>query len=285
MLVTAIGACGGVQIPEHNGYKSANAKPWRHAKPLKWDAKMEAKVDGDLSYPDMRRAAWFSLDTPSTGAFDIRLEITPPGDATNEDFDLGMEVYDGASYKQLSRSDLDESDAHELNKKQALVDLPMGHYLIHLYLEGRLDTADYSLHVTFKPTAPTAAKSDFPVQVAYPPVLPQVPLDDDTPKSKLPPPPRPTPGPGPRHQQPKEPEKPVVAAVTARILGISVVGKGTQITVGRGTSSGAQAGYHAKIQGVAGSFTLDSCNDRTCTSVVSATPDQIKNAGSVVITP
>lgn len=82
-----LAACGGAQVPVHNGYKSEKAKPWKKPKALAFDDKMEAKAEGDLSYPDMRRAKWFVLDLPANGELAIRLEITPPGDATNEDFD------------------------------------------------------------------------------------------------------------------------------------------------------------------------------------------------------
>jgi hypothetical protein len=74
--------------------------------------------------------------------------------------------------------------------------------------------------------------------------------------------------------------------MTARIISIAIVPGGTQITVGRGTSSGAQAGMTGKINGVPdGEFKLAACNERTCTATVKATPDQIKGAGNVVLTP
>ena len=65
---------------------------------------------------------------------------------------------------------------------------------------------------------------------------------------------------------------------------MQVVGGGTQITIGRGTSGGAAVGMKGKIDGVAsGAFTLAACNERTCTATVSATPDQIKGSGSVTL--
>jgi hypothetical protein len=43
---------------------------------------------------------------------------------------------------------------------------------------------------------------------------------------------------------------------------------------------------HGTINGIAGgSFTIASCNERACTATVSATPDQVNHAGSVVLTP
>ena len=186
VLVTVTAACG-AEIPQHNGYRSETAKPWKKFKTLKFDDKGEAKADGDLSYPDRRRAAWFAADTPIPGELDLRVEITPPGEATNDDFDLGFEVLDPGN-RMLVRADLDEGDQqHELNKTKSLKDLAPGRYLIHLYLESRLDTAEYVVHATFKAAPPADVKSDFPAQVAFIGPLPMVPLTDDTPKNYHPP--------------------------------------------------------------------------------------------------
>src|SRR5882672_8918103 len=121
-LLVALAACGGPQIPQHDGYKSAAAKPWKKARSLKFDDKNEAKAQGDLSYPDMRRAAWYALDLATAAEVDLRVEITPPGDAVNEDFDLALEVLDPA-FRVISKADLEEADAHELNKIKNLLDL------------------------------------------------------------------------------------------------------------------------------------------------------------------
>jgi hypothetical protein len=77
-LCLLLAACGGPQIPAHNGYKPKEAKPWQKAKTLKFDDKLEAKTDGDLSYPDMRRAHWYQLTLPSNGQLQLQLEVTPP---------------------------------------------------------------------------------------------------------------------------------------------------------------------------------------------------------------
>ena len=67
---------------------------------------------------------------------------------------------------------------------------------------------------------------------------------------------------------------------------MQVIGGGTQITIGLGTSGGAAVGMKGKVNNVAsGSFTLAACNERTCTATVSATPDQIKGSGGVTLTP
>jgi len=270
-------ACGGPQVPPHNGYKADVKKPWKKAKDIKLDDKGEAKADGSLSYGEYKRAHWYALDLPQTGALDLKLDITPPGDATNDDFDLAWEILDPGS-RVISKSDLEESDAHELAKVKKLVDLVPGHYLIHVYLQGRMDTADFSIHVAYHPTAKTEVKSDFPAQVAFLPALSMVPIQDEAPKNY-----KPTPAAVVTHvikkghpDPVKPPPPPPVAGVTARILQVNVVSGGTQIVIGRGTESGANDKMHGKINGTSISFTVAGCSPRTCTAVVTATPDQIK---------
>jgi hypothetical protein len=278
-------ACGGPQIPTHNGYKPKETKPWAKAKVLKLDPKNEAKADGDVSYPDMRRARWYQLNLPTNGQLALSLEITPPGDAVNDDFDLGMEIFD-PSNRVISKSDAEDEDAHELTKKKTLVDLFPGRYFIHIYLQGRMDSADFVLHASFKTTAATESKSDYPAQVAFVPPLPMVPLEDETPKNYHPPVATPTVTThGRKPPTPPPPPPPPAVTLTARIIGISVVSGGTQITLGRGTTTGATNGMKAKIPGISGTFPLANCNERTCSATITATPDQIKNANSATLSP
>jgi len=288
LLLLIVAACGGTQIPMHNGYKGGDkAKPWKKSKTLKWDDKLEAKAEGDLSYIEMRRAAWFTADLPQNGELDLRLEVTP-GDNVGDDFDLAIEIMD-AGYRVIAKSDSEEGDAGQLTKQKSLLDLEPGKYYIHLYLQGRLDSADYVLKAAFKPAAATQGKSDFPAQVSFLPPLPMVPINDDTPKNYKPPTTtvvvhttR-----HPKEPPPKKDAPPPAATLTARIIGVSVVSGGTQITIGRGTATGAKAGMQGKVNGLSsGSFTIASCNERACTATVSATPDQVNHgAGSVVLTP
>lgn len=267
-------ACGGTQIPQHNGYKADNKKPWKKAKDLKLDDKGEAKVDGSLNYAQYTRAKWYGLDLPSTGNLALKLDITPPGDATNDEFDLAMEVLDPGN-RVIAKSDLEEADAHELGKTKNLVELPPGKYLVHIYLQGRMDSADYSLKVGFTQTAAAERKSDFPSQVAFVPALAQVAINDEAPKNY-----KPTPAAVVTHTKYK-PAPPVVkpapvATVTARILQVNVVGGGTQLVIGRGTDTGANDKMHGVINGTKITFTMAGCSPRTCTAVVTATMDQIK---------
>ncbi len=290
LLLCAAVACGGPEIPQHNGYKSDKAKPWKKARTLKLDDQNQAKAKGDLSYPDMRRAAWYDLELVSQSDVDLMVEINGPGDAVNDNFDMGVEMLD-PGFRKLIRKDQEEGDQQGEEKKMLQAkNLAPGHYLIHLYLQSRLDTADYVLHVNVHPAPATVGKSDFPALVAFPGQLAMVPITDDTPKGYKPPTTTPTVvvKTTHKHTDPKPPPPPPATTISARIINMSVVSGGTQITVGRGTSSQppAQAGMKGKVNGVStGAFTLSACNERTCTAVVAATPDQIKGSGSVVLTP
>lgn len=291
LALVVLGACGGAQIPLHSGYKSDKLKPWKKPKAIVLDDKSEGKAEGDLNYKDYKRAKWFSIDIPANGELALKLEITPPGDEANDEFDLAMEVLD-PGYRVISKADLEEEDAHELNKTRTLYDLTPGKYLVHLYLQGRKDTADFTLHATYKRTAAAEVKSDFPAQVQFTPALPMVPVNDDTPKSykaekvtavkiKTPRGPR-TPTP-PKDDKPKGPPP---TSKSARVIGLSVVSGGTQITIGIGTAQEVAAGWKMKIAGVQGGFTVGECNERTCKATVSATPDQIKaGGGNVTLSP
>jgi len=293
-LVFLVAACGGPQIPQHSGYKNDKSTPWTKAKPIKLNDKFEGKVEDDLNYAKHQRAKWYELAFTTVGELDVNLDITPPGDETNEEFDLGMEIYD-PGYRVISKSDLEDSDeAGNLQKKKTLKDLAPGRYLIHLYLQSRVDTADFTLKVAYRATgsAGDVGKSNFPQEVMFTQPLPQVPMTDDAPPDYKPVqptkvvvknPPR-NPPRNPPKDPPKDPPPPKVAAVSARILATSVVGGGVQITVGRGTETGAAIGMKVSLKGLSGQLTA--CNARSCTAVLAATIDQVKAAGGdVMLTP
>ncbi|HWO22710.1 MAG TPA: hypothetical protein VNO30_28315 [Kofleriaceae bacterium] len=278
----ALAACGGPKVPMHSGYKTDTAKPWKKPKVLAFDEKGEAKSDGDLSYRDYRRARWFAVDLPANGELSVKLDITPPGDAVNEDFDLAMEVLD-PGFRVISKSDLEEQDAGELAKAKTLVDLRPGRYLIHLYLQGRMDLAEYELRLAWKRTAPAEIKTSFPSEVEFVKPLAMVPPKDDTPVTYRPPQPivsRIT-----VRKQPKpEPDKPKVQTLSARITAIVIIDNKTQLTIGRGTANGAADGMKGAIKNIG--FTLTGCTETRCKAILSATPDQVRAAGdSVVIMP
>ena len=117
--------------------RADKAKPWKKAKTLKFDEKNEAKAEGELSYRDYKRAAWFAADLAEPGQLDLKLEITPPGDGTNEEFDLGFEVLDPGNRVIAQLGPQEGDDAGEIQKTKSLLDLEPGKYLVHLYLQGR----------------------------------------------------------------------------------------------------------------------------------------------------
>ena len=287
LLLLIVAACAGAQIPQHNGYKGGSkAKPWKKAKTLKFDDKMEAKAQGELSYAEMKRAAWYIADLQQAGQLDIKLDITPPGEEVDDEFDLGFEVLD-AGNRIIAKSNKEEGeDTGEMQKSKSLLDLEPGRYMIHLYLQDRRDSCDYVMRATFKPMS-SVGQSDFPAQVAFTPNLPMVPIQDDTPKGYKQPTTQTTvvvkkqnKGPKP----PKETPPPPVTTKSARIIGMQVVSGGTQITIGLGTAGGASVGMKGKVNNVAaGAFTVAACTERTCTATVSATPDQIKTSGAVTL--
>jgi hypothetical protein len=281
LLVFAF-ACGGAKIPVHSGYKNDKSKPWKKPKNLTLNDKGEAKTEGELSYADFRRARWYQVTLPSHGELTVKLEITPPGDGVNDDFDLGLEVYD-PHFRVLARSDLEsQEDVGELAKSRQLVDLEPGKYLIHVYLQSRLDSADFLVRAAFKATRASDSPSDFPAQVAFVMVLPQVPISDDTPAGYVrTPPPRP-PGRPPR-QPPRPPTTPPptpVETLSARVIAVSVVSGGTKITLGIGTERKAQSGMKARL----GKFPAVEvqCSPTSCWGTLpGVTPDQVAAAGGM----
>jgi hypothetical protein len=280
VALAAAAACGGPKVPMHSGYKSEAAKPWKKPKALAFDEKLEAKSDGDLSYREYRRARWYSIDLPANGELTVKLDITPPGEAVNDEFDLGMEILD-PGFRVISKSDREESDAGELAKSKTLLDLKPGRYLIHLYLQGRMDTAEYNLRLAFKRTAPAEVKTTFPSEVEFVPALAMVPIKDDTPASYKPPQPTVVRTTVVRPKKPTEPDKPKAEVVTARITAIVVVNNKTQITIGRGTSSKAANGMKVKVNGV-GVFDVVDCTETRCKAIIPATPDQVRSGGENV---
>jgi hypothetical protein len=293
VLVSFLVGCGGTPVPAHSGYKSDKEKPWKKAKAIKLDDKGEGKAGGDLSYAKFKRARWYSVDVPTHGELDVRLEVTPPGEAVNEDFDLGIEIID-PHFRVLAKSDLEEEEGKgEMQKHKTLRDIHPGKYLIHLYLQSRMDTAEFGLRVAFKSTKAAEIKTDFPEKVEFVPALAAINTADEAPKKKpdakpwTPPPGWKPPVTPEKPADPKKPEKKVeVTTVAARIVGVSVVSGGVQIQVGRGTGSvpPAQNGMKAVLKGISGAFPLFGCNDNTCGALVTgATTDQVKAAGGMVV--
>jgi hypothetical protein len=289
-VVAGVAACGGTKVPEHPGYKSAKAKPWEKPKVLKLE-KNAAKAEADLDYARYKRARWFAVDLPGPGSLDVMMEVTPGGpggggeddEGEELDMDVGFEIVDGTSFNVLAKSDLEADDAHELKKQRTLKELPEGRYLIHVFLQGRLDTADVELKIGFA-RGELAWKSDFPNQVAWVDSLPAVPPLDDTPEVEKPRP-RPTGGSRPRPPKPDPVTPPSGAgSIMAEISDVQPDGSGTKITIAGGTADGLENGLSGSIKGVRNaSFKLSGCGPSTCRATVKAPPDDVRGAAGVII--
>ena len=93
-----VAACGGTQIPTHNGYKGADkAKPWKKSKTL--EVRRQARGQG-RGRPVLSRAAARRVVRRRPAA-ERRARSAArdhaAGDAVNDEFDLAMEVLDPAT--------------------------------------------------------------------------------------------------------------------------------------------------------------------------------------------
>jgi hypothetical protein len=277
-LAVSLAACGPT-IPNHNGYKSAKASPWRSPKLIKLDDNNEGKVDGELDYPSQRRAKWYAIDLPSSGDLAVTVEANPQNESN--DFDLGMEILGGGN-RVLIKADLDDEDAHELTKTRAVPALQPGRYLLHLFLQGRLDNSDYEVKVKFAPKVSEAA-STFPAQVSYLPALALVPVIDDSPAGSGKSPGKvtvrhnPT---GSRNPTPPTPPPPSTS-VRATILRATQGDKATTLVLSAGSADGVADGWKGKIKGV--TFTVSGVTQRTCKAVIpGVTAEQLGNSAATL---
>lgn len=285
-LSAVLAACGGPDVPTHNGYKSPKATPWRKPTVLVLDDQGEAEVDDSVSYPKRLRARWFAVDLATGGQLEIQLQTEPQGD---RDVDLAFEVLN-EGYEVLVRADRDEEDAGEEQKTRALKDLRPGRYYVHVYAQRRLDEADFTLALAFKPGAVAAGPSNFPASVAFVGALPDVPAVDDAPApavvrkckgskcGKKPPP-------------PSEPE-PTVKAVRARVSGIvSSSAGGTQIRVDRGAAQGVAVGWKGSVESrdgkpiTGGAFEVSRVTAAESFGTVKASADAVTQAKYVRLRP
>lgn len=188
--------------------------------------------------------------------------------------------------------------------------LAPGRYLVHLFVSRRLDEATVEVVGKFASgPGPSAAGGDalMVADVALLPPLPLVPVADDSPASKSS---RdrardhdvrkPDTKPGPRRDKPEKPEKPDKldkpdASIepappgvpsSARIINVSVIAGGTEITINRGADHGLAPGVVGQVAGVRqGAFTLASCAPRTCKAVVKASANDLAGASKVTLKP
>lgn len=291
----SLSACG-PKVPQHAGSKTR--APWKKAKPIKLEDGAD-KLTGELDYADYKRARWYRLDVPAHGDLALALEFTPTddaGDATvalevlDESFRVISEDPDAPVVEPEKSEDDEEEDEEEeeeedddggdTSKTRQLTDLAPGRYLIHLFVTGRLDSAEYELAVTYTPKA-AKIETDFPRQVPFVPELAAVPPVDDAPVVEERKRPRPT---GPRPPRPPKPDpEPTGQAVTALVINAAASGSGTEITFNAGTDAGVAAGRKGTLAGVKnGGFTVSSCTARTCKATVKASIDEVNQSNKKV---
>ena len=137
-------------------------------------------------------------------------------------------------------------------------------------------------------------------EVALLPPLPLVPVTDDSPASKSTREPhiRKPDTKAPRRDKPEKPdkaEKPDAASsdqdapgvpTSARIINVSVVAGGTEITINRGVDHGLAPGVAGHVAGVKqGAFSLASCAPRTCKAIVKASASDLSGVSKVTLKP
>lgn len=299
--------CGGRQVPDHDGYRERWVKGWKKPKTLDFDEYLEAEADGELSYPRRRRARWFAVDLPRDGSLEVlvrtmRLGVSPEEAdlvAVDNPFDLGFEIYN-SEHQVLARADRAADDVGEREKSRTVKNLPKGRYLIHLYLQRRLDEAEFTLRVKFK-RGSADPETDFPRQVAFVGPLPVVPAFDDAPAPRARPrcrgrkcgqrKPRPRARrdnkPTPNTSQP-EASTPAPDSMRGRVIVVrGLSGGGTAITINQGSSKGVEAGWKGQVVTKAGnpipggSFTITSVKANSSNAKVKASPDAVKQAARV----
>ncbi len=283
-IALAVAACG-PSIPDHSGYKSVKASPWRNPKVIKLDDNKEGKADGELDYPSQRRAKWYAIDLPSSGDLQVSVEANPANDSG--DFDLGMEII-GPGNRVMAKADIEDEDAMDLSKTRSVGGLDAGRVLLHLFLQGRLDNTDYEVKVKFNPKV-SEILSDFPAQVPYLPSLALVPVIDDTPESYKPGKKpvvtrRPT-GPRPQVKKDPEPAEPTTK-VSAKVLRATMSDKSTSLVLSAGSDAGVADGWKGVVSGVKGiSFTVRNVTQRTCKAVIEGVTAEQVTGRTVLLSP
>lgn len=203
------------------------------------------------------------------------------------------------------------SDPSDAQQQWEYTRLPPGRYLIHAFVKRRLDAATLELTGKFTAGAGPVATPSAPLvvtELALPPPLPLVPVTDDTPGAR-------SARDKPREREPsgRKPDKerakdkdgdqaadkpaekpngeprgdaPGDAPTSARIINVSVVAGGTEITINRGTDHGLAAGVAGQVIGVKqGSFSLAKCAPRTCKATVKASTTELAAASKVTLAP
>lgn len=309
-VVVFAGLCalaGCSKIPDHDGYPKRNIKGWEKPTKIEFDEDREAEADGELSYPARQRARWYAVELPDDGRLELRLNYLPLGMASDDEeeddpLDVAIEVYD-ETYRLLLRANNEEDDAGDRKKTRVLEDLAQGRYLIHLYLQRRFDSVEYTLRLQHRAGA-IAAQTDFPRNVRFPDPMPLVPAVDDAP----PPPPkcqgrrcgRGVARPGGRaggggtargKDGGTQETQASDAAMRGRITGVRATDDGTRITINRGQAHGVAKGWKGRVVSKSGagipngSFTITQVKANESHATVRASADTVSAAANVVLSP
>jgi hypothetical protein len=245
------------------------------------------------------------VELPDDGKLEVQLMAAPlglqPGETelvdVEDPFDVGMEIYD-ESYKVLVRADRDDEDVGERSKSRTVEQVRRGRYLIHLFLQRRLDEAEFTLRVKLN-RGSLEAQTDFPRSVAFVDALPVVPAFDDSPEPERPrcrgskcgskPADKPADKPKDVKTTPTA-STPAAGSMQVKIVVVRGMSSGgTEITLNRGSSQGVAAGWTGKVvtkSGVAidgGSFTILSVKTTTSSARVSLSQDAVKQAGNAIL--
>lgn len=281
-----LAACGGPDAPAHGGYKTPKVRPWRNPTVILLDDSLEAEVDDTVSYPKRQRARWFAVDVPSFGSLEVQVTVAELSD--DRDLDLAFEVMD-EGFRVIAKADREEDDTGEEQKVRNLKQLPPGRVYVHVYAQRRLDEADFTLQLKFRPQAGTEP-TNFPASVAFIGALPDVPLRDDAPE--------PAPvvkkckGSRCKKRVPKvEEAQPPPRSIRARIAGIVESGKGVQIRINQGASQGIEVGWKGTVVSrdgkpiMGGQFEISRVSPGESFAIVRATKDSVTSAKYVRLRP
>jgi hypothetical protein len=288
-VALACSACGGADVPEHDGYRRGVSRPWRQPTVLRLDDSREAEVDDTVSYPKRQRARWYAIDLPASGTMEVQVSAAELSE-DREEVDVAFEVLD-EGYRVRVRADAKADDAGDELKVRRLRRLAPGRYYIHVYAQRRVDEADYTLEVSFRPQGGKSARSDFPAQVAYIDPLPQVPEQDDSP---APPPPagKKCPGPGCKKKaQVEEPPPAAPKSIRARIAGIVESGGTVQIRIDQGANQGIEVGWKGMVVSrdgkaiAGGTFEVSRVSPSESFAVVRSSPSSVTAAKYVRLRP
>jgi hypothetical protein len=240
-------ACGGADVPDHNGYKSSKSRPWQSPVVLEFDQSNEAEVDDTISYPARQRARWYAVDLPSSG--ELEVQVSTASFAEDHTIDLAFEILD-EGYQVLAQANRDEDDAGDETKTRLIGGLKPGRYYVHIYAQRRLDEADFTLQLAFRSDL-QEADSNFPASVAFIGALPDIPAVDDTPAGQPPRVVKKCKGAACKKRPPATrttTANPGVKAIRARVAGIvKVTAGGTQIRIDRGSAQGVNAGWNGAV--------------------------------------